>query len=272
MYFIHSFVLVLIFSLSASADENTNTLEAVLLTEGASVTTEIQNSLNTCKSSDQIQTKREENEGTVTIAFSCRLPEHEILTSEVLISTEDGAPKLAGYQEMKFEEKEIPPSVMLSMDPVQMESVSYTDDVSPGVSTLLTLAKVGIPVALSFKTAKVIAPTRTDWQKHFIAGAIISGVTVLTTEGLLRTFFRNRGVQLSETKITLISSLAGLLMSVVAGASKELIYDKYLGLGTPDINDALHTVEGGAMVSITFAIPLDFLFRHRRSAVSIHVI
>jgi hypothetical protein len=134
---------------------------------------------------------------------------------------------------------------------------------SPGMSALLVLAKVGVPLSLSFRTAKLIAPTRTDWQKHFIAGSIISGATILSTQGLIRTYNIKHGTQMSEFKINLLSSLAGLLCSVTAGISKE-VYDRFSGKGHPEVNDALYTAAGGAMISISVVIPLELIFKSKK--------
>lgn len=43
------------------------------------------------------------------------------------------------------------------------------------------------------------------------------------------------------------AAFAALASSSVAGLAKELIYDKLMGKGTPDIRDALFTGMGGAM-------------------------
>ena len=210
-----------------------------------------------------MKTDKQASRGFMTIAFACRTSETIITTSEVLISTEGDSPKVVSYQKLEFEERQLPPSVMLNIiAKSDIQSVSAFDSVSPGVRTLLTLAQVGIPVALSFKTAKVLAPDRTDWQKHFIAGAIISGATILTTQALLRTYARKHGYNFSDTKIPLLSSLAGLLTSIVAGGGKET-YDSMSGRGTPEFKDVMYTAAGGAMVSFGVVIPLDRLFRRR---------
>ena len=143
------------------------------------------------------------------------------------------------------------------------ESVHINQNISPGVRTLLAIAKVGVPVALSFKAATVFSPVRRDWQKHFIAGALISGATILTTEGLIRSYNKRHGYQMSDIKINMMTSLAGLVASMGAGVSKEL-YDKYTGRGYPEVNDALYTAAGGSMVSLTVAIPIELIFRNRR--------
>lgn len=225
---------------------------------------EILEGLHECIDQEVIKTEKQAGPGYVTIAFACRTSENVITTSEVLVSTENNTQKVVSYQKLEFEEREIPPSVLLNIiAKSDMESIRAFDNVSPGIRTLLTLAKVGIPVALSFKAAKILAPDRTDWQKHFVAGAIISGATILTTQMILRTYARTRGW--SDTKINILSSLAGLITSIAAGAGKE-IYDRASGRGTPEFRDAMYTAAGGAMVSFAVVIPLDRLFRRRRPA------
>lgn len=220
--------------------------------------------LKQCQNSERVESSKVEGLETTTIAFACRTENQEILTSEVLIDTKNISPKVLSYQELTFEEKEIMPSVLLNIiAKTDYVSVRSFDAPSPGLRTLLTIAKVGIPVALSFKTAKILAPNRSDWQKHFIAGAIISGVTILTTETLIRTYARNRGYSFSDAQITILSSLAGLLSSIVAGIGKES-YDHFSGRGVPEFRDAVYTAAGGAMVSFTVIIPLDRLFRSSR--------
>jgi hypothetical protein len=233
--------------------------------------TEVLARINECKGREDpshpenIQTSRESGSNFTTYAFSCRVPGSEIVTSEVFISNENSKPEVVSYQEMRFEESPINRDQMLkTMMLGQTETFHADATVSPGIRTLITLAKVGVPVALSFKTAKILSPLRKDWQKHFIAGAIISGATVLTAEGIIRTMNNRRGWGLSNTKISLLSSFAGLLSSITAGAAKELIWDKTLGRGHPEFKDALYTAAGGAMVSFTVAIPLEKIFGHRK--------
>jgi hypothetical protein len=221
--------------------------------------------LKQCQENQQIESSKQENVDSITIAFACRTVSNEIITSEVFIDKKNASSKVMSYQELTFEEQVLPPEVLLNiMVKNDYVSISTYDSVSPGMRVLMSLAKVGIPVALSFKTAKILAPNRTDWQKHFIAGAIISGATVLTTEALLRTFARNHGYHFSDTKITILSSLAGLLTSIVAGIGKEA-YDRFSGRGVPEFRDAAYTAAGGAMVSFTVIIPLDRIFRSRRN-------
>lgn len=245
---------------------NTNIDEAgsTLINKSASMY-EILDDINKCKKADVIQTDKIIDIDSFTIGFACRSSEGVINTSEVLVSITEEEPKIIRYQKLEFEEHDIQPSAMSNfMAGSEIESVSVFEKISPGMRTLLTFAKVGIPVLLSFKTGKILAPERSDWQKHFIAGAIISGATILTTEGLLRTFARSRGYDFSNRKINLLSSLAGLLSSIAAGIGKEF-YDRVSGKGVPESRDALYTAAGGAMVSLTVVIPIDRIFRSRRS-------
>jgi hypothetical protein len=202
-----------------------------------------------------------------TYAFSCRIPGNEIVSSEVMISNQGAQPEVVSYQELRFEEKAVNREqllrTMMLSDSMNFQSNAAA---SPGINTLITLAKVGVPVALSFKAAKILSPVRTDWQKHYIAGAFISGATILTAEGILHLLNHRRGWGMSNTKINLLSSFAGLLSSIAAGAAKELIWDQRMGRGHPEFKDALYTAAGGASVSLTVAIPLEKLFGRRRVA------
>ncbi len=219
--------------------------------------------LDQCRD-DEITSTRTEEADLVTIAFSCRKENAELVSTEVLITQSEGQSRILRYQEMVLSERIVTPTelsrVIFSKN---LDSVSLTQNVSPGVRTLITMAKVGVPVALSFKAATVFAPNRTDWQKHFIAGALISGATILTSEGLLRSYNKRTGNQMSDVKISMMTSLAGLVASMGAGISKEL-YDKYTGRGYPEVNDALYTAAGGLMVSATVAIPVELIFRSRK--------
>lgn len=285
MKFLISFCFMLSLSIPLWADENLLELETIIqdqlmdsqtklhqssdqegtfaVTKEASMQ-EMLVSLDDCKDKEAIRTNKQVGPDVMTIAYSCRNSKQEIITSEVFISTRGERPEILSFQELKFQERELPPSVMLNIiAKSDFESINASEQVSPGIRTILTIAKVGIPVALSFKTAKILFPTRSDWQKHFIAGAVISGATVLTTQGLIRTVAKKRGYHLSDLKINLLSSVAGLLASTAAGASKEL-YDRYSGRGTPEFRDALYTAAGGAMVSFTVVIPLESLFRSQR--------
>jgi hypothetical protein len=198
-------------------------------------------------------------------AFSCHLPNNQIFTAEILIKADEARPFILSYQEMIFSHsilsKESLRPLMLNSS---LQSINNFQNPSPGISALLALAKVGVPLSLTFKTAKLIAPTRSDWQKHFIAGSMISGFTILTTEGLLRSYNIKHGSQLSDFKINLLSSLAGLLCSVTAGISKE-VYDRFTGSGQPEVNDAIYTAAGGAMISISVVIPIELIFRSKKS-------
>lgn len=61
-----------------------------------------------------------------------------------------------------------------------------------------------------------------DKIKHFLAGFIIATVATL-----------------------IFGALWGIIATVVIGASKELIYDKLLKKGTPEVADFLFTLAGG---------------------------
>ncbi len=216
------------------------------------------------------KTVRETGSGFINFAFSCREAENEISTSEVFVSTEGDTPQVISYQELRFEEKPIDREQLLKtmMLSPEIETYRMDNNASPAIKALLVLAKVGIPVSLSFKAAKILSPARKDWQKHYIAGALISGLTILTSEGIIRTLNSKRGWGLSEAKINLLSSFAGLLSSIAAGAGKELIWDKAMGKGNPEFKDALYTAAGGASVSFTVAIPFEKLFGRKRMSVS----
>ncbi len=222
---------------------------------------------NPTESENSMVARKINNGDFSTYAFSCRILGQEIVSSEVLISNTGSQPEVLSYQELRFEEtavnrEQLLRSMMLS------DSLNFQSDAaaSPGINTLITLAKVGVPVMLSFKAAKILSPVRTDWQKHYIAGAFIAGATVLTAEGILHLLNHRRGWGMSNTKIHLLSSFAGLLSSIAAGAAKELIWDQRLGKGHPEFKDALYTAAGGASVSFTVAIPLEKLFGRRRVA------
>lgn len=286
MKFKRCLCLALLISMPVLADNNLIELEEILLTELESTSElkssfisehdgttntnkvnsiqEMLSSLGSCKEEDEIVSDKQSTDEITIIAFACRRGESEIISAEVLIREENGISKILSYQEMIMEER--------TMSPDQLTNLAFNYDlarvnsfapVSPGVRTLFTLAKVGVPVFLSFKFAKLIAPSRTDWQKHFIAGAIISGVTVLTAEGLIRTIARRNGYNFSNLQMNLMTSFAGLIGSMAAGISKEL-YDKYSGKGTPEISDAVYSAAGGAFVGLTITIPIESIFRIRR--------
>lgn len=224
---------------------------------------EILERLDQCRR-DEIIGHRTEEADLLTIAFSCRKENSELMSAEVLISQKEGRSQVLRYQEMVLNERIVAPEELSRtiLSP-KLDLVDVNQNVSPGVRTLLALAKVGVPVALSFKAATVFSPVRTDWQKHFIAGALISGATILTSEGLIRSYNKRNGYQMSDVKINMMTSLAGLVASMGAGVSKEL-YDKYSGRGHPEVNDALYTAAGGMMVSATVVIPIELIFRSRK--------
>jgi hypothetical protein len=108
---------------------------------------------------------------------------------------------------------------------------------------------------------------KTDWQKHYIAGTLAGGITILTTRGILKFIAKKKNFHISERKMTYISSMAGLLISLLAGAGKE-IYDT-TGRGNPEWQDAMFTAAGGAMISIFYAIPFGRWFREMRRPVPV---
>jgi hypothetical protein len=218
-------------------------------------------SLDKCKFNDSIKTHTEEYDDHKVFSVSCRTDEKTILVSESLINrAENKSASVVSFQEMTFEEKTIYPKEYYKLlSEYDYEKVSTNKEATPGLRTLGTFAHVGLPVVLAFRTSRILAPDRLDWQKHFIAGSIISGVTILTAQGILRFIARRRGVHMSETKIRIISSIAGLMMGLVVGGGKE-VYDRVSGRGTPEFKDAMFTAAGGAFVSMFFAIPFGRLF------------
>ncbi len=287
-----SIAMIFMFHSQALADETLNELTSIIqseLKQGKDVVRDFSNSeqemigsstitksvslqeiLKRIQDCEKAESVRDTGKGFINFAFSCRVSQNEISTSEVFVSTEGETPQVISYQEMQFEEKPIDREQLLTtmmMSPA-LETYHMDNNASPAIKALLVLAKVGAPVCLSFKAAKILSPARKDWQKHYIAGAMISGLTILTSEGIIRTLNSKRGWGLSEAKINLLSSFAGLLSSIAAGAAKELIWDKALGRGQPEFKDALYTAAGGASVSVTVAIPLEKLFGGRRARVS----
>lgn len=207
-------------------------------------------SIETCRRADILRTSIEEGIDFTVVAYSCKTGK-EIVVTETLVHADKS---IGSFQEMKFQESSISPTDYYKLlSSSQIEKTSTDKDSSAGLKTLGTFARLGIPVLLSLKASKLLAPNRLDWQKHFIAGSLISGVTILTTQGILRFIAKKRGTQMSERKITIIASVAGLVLSMVAGAGKEF-YDSR-GHGTVEFRDAFFTAAGGAMVSMFFAIP-----------------
>lgn len=215
---------------------------------------EIQDGLLRCKDQVTITSGTEIGSTYKAISFSCRTHDSEILVSESLVHTDkEGNKTIESYQEIRFVEKILTPQAYLKLlDNFDKEIVSTKDEATPGLRTLGTFARVGIPVALAIRASKVVAPNRGDWQRHFIAGSLISGVTILGTRGITRFIARKRGVQFSERKVALISSMAGLMVSLIVGGGKE-IYDR-TGRGSPEFRDAFFTAAGGAFVSL-FNLP-----------------
>lgn len=188
------------------------------------------------------------------LSFSCRTQNSEILVTESLIRADlNGHKTIESYQEISVVDKIISPQDYLKLlSEYEGEPISTKDEVTPGLRAFGSFARVGIPIALAVRASKVIAPNRPDWQSHFIAGSLISGVTILSTRGIVRFVARKRGVRVSERKVAVVSSMAGLIVSLVAGGGKE-IYDR-TGRGTPELRDALFTAAGGAFVSL-FNLP-----------------
>jgi hypothetical protein len=189
-------------------------------------------------------------------AFSCNLTSFEILSSEIVFKNEKDGFGLHNYESMILGKQEMTPKMFESifLDD-KLSVVQSMNKISPGIRSLINIAKVGAPVYLSLKTAKIICPFRTDWQKHIMAGSIISGVTVLTSQAIIRTYNNRNGSKLSDNQINVLASFSGLLGSFAAGVAKEA-RDKWTGKGTPDKMDVLYTGLGGAMVSVTVAIPI----------------
>lgn len=217
--------------------------------------------LDKCKFNETIKTHTEEYGDHKVYSVSCKTDEKTIMVSETLISkSENKSASVVSFQEMTFEEQTIYPKEYYKLlSEYDYEKVSTKEDATPGLRTLGTFAHVGLPVVLAFRTSRLLAPDRLDWQKHFIAGSIISGVTILTAQGIIRFIARRKGIHMSETKIRIISSIAGLMMGLVVGGGKE-IYDRVSGRGTPEFRDAMFTAAGGAFVSMFFAIPFGRIF------------
>jgi hypothetical protein len=191
-----------------------------------------------------------------TFAFSCNLSQDEIFSSEIIFKNEENGFEFHNYQTMVLTKREMNPMIFRSL--FLDDSLSFvepTNQVTPGIKALFNLAKVGIPVYLTLKYAKVITPTRADWQKHLIAGSIVSGVTVLSSQALITTYNNRHGSKLNYNQINLLASFSGLLSSFAAGVVKEA-RDKWTGKGTPDVKDAIYTGLGGSIVSVSVAIPI----------------
>ena len=248
---------------------NTELSEDFVGSSGASKSDSIRtmmNSLQHCQNQTEMKTESTSGMGFKTIAVSCRDANSELSTSEFTIrSDENGQPTIAHYQELKFEEKPILPSVHLNiMASPDLEIVRLKDAPSAGIRALLSIAKVAVPMSLSLKTAKVLFPTRSDWQKHFVAGAIMSGATVLIAETIVRRRAKEKGEKPSELKVALISSLSGLLFSMAIGGIKEWSDSTNPKKHSTDWQDFLYTAAGGAFVSVSYAIPLNNLFYKKR--------
>ncbi len=221
---------------------------------------EMIDSLEACKERDIIF--HEEDYGDYTsYAFGCHMDNTDLTTAEILVNKNNQGEKIISYQELSFNHYPMNAyqfnSLFLSL---QFASVTSSQSVTPGIRALFSLAKVGVPVGLSFKAAKIVSPVRLDWQKHYIAGAIISGVTILSSDVLIMSSNNPRIRQMSDFQKDMLCSVAGLIGSIMAGVTKE-VRDKVTGLGHPEVNDALYTAAGGASVALTFTIPIASLLK-----------
>jgi hypothetical protein len=232
---------------------------ATITTNKSTSITEVLHLLDSCYQ-DQITFNRIENESGILFAFSCRKDNSEIVSAEATMIKNGEELSLIDYRELVLEERPLTPSeVSWIIVNRKIDTTRTTQRVSAGLSTLLTLGQVGVPVALSFKYAKflipdsIVGPDREEWRLHIIAGAIVSGATILTTEGLLRHYSKEQGKNWSNSKIKLISSLTGLIASMGAGVAKEV--KDYFAYGRPDYLDVLATMAGGMVVSTSVAIP-----------------
>lgn len=227
---------------------------------------EILQSIERCRHHDSLRTLVRDEADFKHISFSCKI-KGEIVVTETLVNVEN---KIESFQEMIFEEKFIYPKEYLKLlENYDSELTEISENSTTGLKTLGTFARLGIPIVLAFKTSKILAPSRADWQKHFISGTLAGGITILTTHGLLRFIAKKRGLHISERKLTYISSMAGLLISLLAGGGKE-IYDT-TGRGNPEWRDAMFTAAGGAMISIFYAIPFGRWFSWGRGAMPVPI-
>lgn len=58
------------------------------------------------------------------------------------------------------------------------------------------------------------------------------------------------GVSISLFFGLLVSSMVGLIFACIGGAAKELIWDKWLKKGTPELMDFIATASGGFLVML----------------------
>jgi len=86
-----------------------------------------------------------------------------------------------------------------------------------------------IIIALLF-TIVCSAQIPKDKQDHFAAGVLIG--------------FSSTCITIEETKPA-VSFAYAIGSAAVIGAGKEIIYDKWMGRGTPELADAVYTVAGG---------------------------
>lgn len=225
---------------------------------------EILQSIERCRNHESLKTLVSEEEDFRHISFSCKINK-EIVVTETLVNVDN---KIESFQEMTFEEKFIYPKDYLKLlGTYDSELTEISDTSTNGLKSLRTFARLGIPIVLAFKTSKILAPSRSDWQKHFIAGTLAGGITILTTHGILRFIAKKKNFHISERKLTYISSMAGLLISLLAGGGKE-IYNT-TGRGTPEWQDAMFTAAGGAMISLFYAIPFGRWFGWGKDAMPV---
>jgi len=108
------------------------------------------------------------------------------------------------------------------------------------VTILLTTAFV----FSSLPKAKLNAMPK-DKKLHLEAGILISGASFFIGPQLEKLVF---------DKPQIHPMLWGVGMSTLAGAGKELIYDKALGRGTPELEDFYYTFIGGIGTSFALGI------------------
>ncbi len=102
------------------------------------------------------------------------------------------------------------------------------------MKTLKSLIILSVIVLSSVQTSKAWEQDKT---KHVIAGTVITAATSALT------------FELTKNKRT--AFLAGMAATIVAGAAKELIYDKAMGRGTPEFADF-----GATVMGMSVAVPI----------------
>lgn len=81
-----------------------------------------------------------------------------------------------------------------------------------------------------------------DKLKHYIGGAIISF--------LMLAFF----IMFIQKPYYGWHIGAAAIMTVISAVGKELVWDKWLKMGTPELDDVLYTIYGGWSICIIWAI------------------